>query len=310
MRKLAARRALIAPLDKLTASYEDIAELKGLLENTSDAETEADLSRMVEKFFRELDDLEITTLLSGEHDAANAILGVNAGAGGTEACDWAQMLSRMYTRWAESHSYKLEVLSETPGDVVGYRSATMLISGLFAYGRLKSEHGVHRLVRISPFDASNKRHTTFAMVDLMPEVAEAEMQIEPADLRVETFRSSGAGGQHVNKTESAVRLTHIPTGIVVTCQNERSQHKNRATAMRILTSRIAESERVKSEERMRQLKGVLTSADWGHQIRSYVMQPYTLVKDLRTKYQTANVQAVLDGELDGFIEAGLRNPSR
>jgi peptide chain release factor 2 len=261
---------------------------------------------MAARFIKDLEDHETKVLLSGEHDAGNAIVEIGAGAGGTEACDWAQMLCRMYIRWAERHGHKAEILSESPGDVTGYRSVTVSIEGAFAYGLLKGEHGVHRLVRISPFDASGRRHTSFAIVDVMPEVAESDVDIAPDDLKVETFRAGGAGGQHVNKTESAIRITHIPTGITVNCQNERSQHKNRAAAMTILASRLAELQRAESEERMRQIKGSVSPAEWGHQIRSYVLQPYTIVKDLRTDYEMGNAQAVLDGELDGFMKAYLQ----
>jgi peptide chain release factor 2 len=213
----------------------------------------------------------------------------------------------MYLRWGERRGFKTEILSESPGDVTGYRGVTISIEGPFAYGYLKSEHGVHRLVRISPYDASGRRHTSFAIVDIVPEVAEDEVDINPEELKIETFRAGGAGGQHVNKTESAIRITHLPTGITVNCQNERSQHKNRAAAMTILASRLAELQRAESEERMRQIKGNMSPAEWGHQIRSYVLQPYTIVKDLRTDYETGNTQAVLDGEIDEFMTAYLRS---
>jgi peptide chain release factor 2 len=309
MRRLSVLRARVEPFDKLSATFKDMQELDAMLEDTPDEQTAGELDRMAEAFLRDLDDYEITTLLSGEHDADNAIVDIGAGAGGTEACDWAQMLFRMLARWAERHAFELEVLSLSPGDVTGYRGITFAVRGQFAYGRLRSEHGVHRLVRISPFDAAGRRHTSFAIVDVVPEVSESEIDIAPEDLKIETYRAGGAGGQHVNKTESAVRITHLPTGLVVTCQNERSQHKNRATAMAILASRVAELERTKSDERMRQLRGDATPAEWGHQIRSYVLQPYTIVKDLRTNHETGNVQAVLDGDIDAFIESFLRLPA-
>lgn len=309
MRELGSLRAQIEPYERLVGVHEDMSELDEMLAESPDDDTREELERMAEGFLNDLHELEITTLLSGEHDAGIAIVEIGAGAGGTEACDWAQMLFRMYARWAERHGYGFDILSESPGDVTGYRGITFIVKGAFAYGRLRSEHGVHRLVRISPFDASGRRHTSFAIVDVMPEVAESEVDIDPAELRIETYRAGGAGGQHVNKTESAVRIIHIPTGLMATCQNERSQHKNRASAMTILASRIAEFERTKSDERMRQLKGVVNPAEWGHQIRSYVLQPYTVVKDLRTGHETGNVLAVLDGEIDGFIEAFLSDPS-
>lgn len=277
-----------------------------MLRLESDAETEAEADKMALALLDDLDAYELRTLLSGEHDARNALVEVNAGAGGSEACDWAVMLQRMYARWCEKHSFKMEIISETPGDVTGYRSVQMLVSGENAYGFLKAENGVHRLVRISPFDAAARRHTSFAKVEVLPEIEESEVHINPDDLKVETLRAGGAGGQHVNKTESAVRITHLPTGLVVNCQNERSQHKNRASAMSVLFARLSELERTQSLDRMNLLKGDGGPAAWGRQIRSYVMQPYTMVKDHRTGFETGNVLGVLDGEIDGFIEAYLK----
>jgi len=299
-------RGVANPFLELDKASRDITELYEMLRGESDPEMEAEADQMAVDFLKKLDAYELKTLLSGEHDARNALLEVNAGAGGSEACDWAAMLQRMYARYADQHGYKMEILSETPGDVTGYRSIQMLISGENAYGFLKAEHGVHRLVRISPFDAAARRHTSFAKVEVLPEVEESEVSINPDDLKVETLRAGGAGGQHVNKTESAVRITHLPTGLVVSCQNERSQHKNRASAMSVLLARLNELERLQAQDKVTALKGDGGPAAWGRQIRSYVMQPYTMVKDHRTGYETANVTGVLDGEVDGAIEAFLK----
>lgn len=277
-----------------------------MLKGDPDPDTEKEADKMAIAFVKQLDAYELRTLLSGEHDGNNAILEVNAGAGGSEACDWASILFRTYTRWCEEHKYKLEIISETPGDVTGYRSVQCLVTGENAYGYLKAEMGVHRLVRISPFDAAARRHTSFAKVEVLPEIDENEVTINPDDLKVETLRAGGAGGQHVNKTESAVRITHIPSGIVVNCQNERSQHKNRASAMSVLLARLSALERTQSQDRINALKGDGGPAEWGRQIRSYVLQPYTMVKDHRTGYETGNTTGVLDGGIDGFIEAYLK----
>ena len=279
-----------------------------MLQEEPDAELVAESDASLRDLMRDLDAYELKTLLSGEHDGRNALMEIQAGAGGSEACDWAAMLFRMYSRWAQERGFKLEVLSLTPGDVTGYRSVAFEVNGPNAYGYAKSEQGVHRLVRISPFDAAARRHTSFAKVEVLPEIEPTEVDIKPDELKVETLRAGGAGGQHVNKTESAVRITHLPTGIVVACQNERSQHKNRASAMLVLAARLAELQRVEDKSRIDELKGEKGPAAWGRQIRSYVLQPYTMVKDHRTGHETGNVQAVLDGEIDGFIEAFLKRP--
>ncbi len=250
--------------------------------------------------------IELQSLLSGEADGNDCYVEVNAGAGGTESQDWAEMLTRMYMRWAEQHDYKVEWIQESPGEEAGLKSATMKVVGTNAYGWLKTESGVHRLVRISPFDSQSRRHTSFASVWVYPVVEEnIEIEVEDKDLRVDTYRASGAGGQHVNKTDSAVRLTHMPTGIVVQCQNDRSQHRNRATAMAMLKARLYELELQKREEEAQAEAEAKTDIGWGHQIRSYVLQPYQMVKDLRTSVEIGNAQSVLDGDIDKFLEASL-----
>lgn len=295
----------MAPLKDLNKTERDIVELYDLLREDPNPELEKEADQMAIAFLKELDLYELKTLLNGEHDGRNALLEINAGAGGSEACDWASMLFRMYSRWTQTHGYKMEVVSETPGDVTGYRSIQVLVTGDNAYGFLRSENGVHRLVRISPFDSAARRHTSFAKVEVLPEIEETEVTINPDDLKVETLRAGGAGGQHVNKTESAVRITHLPTGLVVACQNERSQHANRASAMMVLLARLSVLEKSESHERLKTMM-VSGPAEWGRQIRSYVMQPYTMVKDHRTGQETGNIMGVMDGDIDGFIEAYLR----
>jgi peptide chain release factor 2 len=245
-------------------------------------------------------------LLGGEHDASNAVVSVNAGAGGTDACDWAEMLLRMYTRWSEAHGYRVDVMDLQPGDEAGLRSATFTVSGDYAFGYLKTEEGVHRLVRISPFDSQARRHTAFASLSVLPELDDTiEVEIGEKDLRVDTYRAGGAGGQHVNKTDSAVRLTHLPTGIVVQCQNERSQHKNRALAMKVMRARLYEHERQKRDEELAAARGDQKKIDFGNQIRSYTLHPQQRVKDHRTDLEAGNVEGVLEGDLDRFIRATL-----
>lgn len=286
-------------------------ELSGLLEMAvSEGEEELfqEIYDGVNELTEKVNNLELTTMLNGEYDRFNAYLTIHPGAGGTESQDWAEMLLRMYVRWAERKGFKVEFLDYQPGDEAGVKSVTLQISGENAYGYLRSEKGVHRLVRISPFDASGRRHTSFTSVDIVPEIDDSiEVEIRPEDLKVDTYRSSGAGGQHVNKTESAIRITHLPTGIVVACQNERSQFQNRDRAMQMLKAKLFERYRQEQEAKIAQIKGEYTEIAWGNQIRSYVFCPYTMVKDHRTEMETGNVQAVMDGELDLFIEAYLKS---
>ncbi len=306
MRQLAEHKKVAEKWRGLEKKVADIAELTSLAEE--DTSFREEFQSEIEAVASHLDALELEAAFSGEYDARNAILAIHAGAGGTESQDWAETLLRMYLRWAERRGYKAEILDTSPGDEAGIKSATIGVSGDYAFGYLKSEHGVHRLVRLSPFDADHARHTSFVLIEVLPEAeADVDVKIEPDDLKVDVFRSSGPGGQHMQKTSSAVRLTHLPTKLVVTCQSERSQHQNKEIALKILQARLLKLELAKRTEERAKLKGERIDAGWGNQIRSYVLHPYRMVKDHRTDYQTSNTEAVLDGELDGFITAYLRS---
>jgi peptide chain release factor 2 len=306
MRQLAEYKKMAEQWRGLEKRVLDLAELIPLA--GEDEPLQAEIQSETEQVAAVLEQLEFQLAFSGEYDARNAIMAVHAGAGGTESQDWAEMLMRMYLRWTERRGYRAEVLESTAGEEAGIKSAVIEIAGDYAYGYLKAEHGVHRLVRLSPFDADHARHTSFALVEVMPEArTDVDVSIEAEDLKVETFRSSGPGGQHMQKTSSAVRLTHIPTGLVVTCQSERSQYRNKEIAMTILQSRLLERELEKRAEEKARLKGKRIAAGWGNQIRSYVLHPYKMVKDHRTDFQTGDPDSVLDGELDGFLEAYHRS---
>lgn len=307
LQKLKQIKNKIDSYNKLRGRAEDALLLSEMALSEGDDSLLSEIESEYTTCEQELEKLRLETLLSGEYDSANAILTFHAGAGGTEAQDWAEMLYRMYTRWAEAHGYKVNVLDYLDGDEAGLKSASIMIVGYNAYGYLKSEHGVHRLVRISPFDSSGRRHTSFASLEVMPEIDDnIDIEIRDEDLKVDTYRSSGAGGQHVNKTESAIRITHIPTGIVVACQNERSQHQNREVALKMLKSKLFEIKQRENLERIEDIKGDQLQIAWGSQIRSYVFMPYTLAKDSRTAYEDGNINAVMDGEIDGFINAYLK----
>ncbi len=306
-------RKIMKTLSDLEEEVEGWKELKQRVEDTlelaqlGDESMAGELEKEVAAIQKEVEKREFKAMLSGEYDRGDALLAIHAGAGGNDAQDWAAMLQRMYLRWAEDHGYETEIVDFTPGEEAGVKSITIAVNGRYAYGYLRPEKGVHRLVRISPFDSSNRRHTSFALVEVLPQVEdETSVEIDPNDLRIDTFRSAGAGGQSVQKNDTAVRITHEPTGIVASCQNERSQAQNREMAMRVLRGRLLELKKEKRKEKIDELRGEYTKAEWGSQIRSYVLHPYQMVKDHRTNHEEGNTQAVLDGDLDPFIEAYLR----
>ena len=306
MKEQRALKEVVDQLEAMGREHEELTVLLGLLREEEDPQALKELGSSLGNLESQIAALELTTFMAGEYDPGNAILSINPGAGGTESQDWAQMLLRMYLRWAEASSYKTEIIDLLPAEEAGIKSATVTVAGKYVYGRLKAEMGVHRLVRISPFDASHRRHTSFASVFVYPEIDETiEVAIDEKDLRIDTYRSSGAGGQHVNVTDSAVRITHLPTNIVVSCQNERSQHKNKAMAMKVLRARLYDHYRREQEKEMAKFEGEKKEIAWGSQIRSYVLAPYQLVKDHRTGLETSNVDKVLDGEIEPFIDAFL-----
>jgi len=297
----------IEEYEKLNTEFEDIGILIEMAQEEEDQSMVSEIQKSFEDYKKKFDELRIKTLLNGEYDGNNAIISIHAGSGGTDAQDWAEMLLRMYTRWSEAKRYKVKILDYQDATEGGLKSATLLIEGENAYGYLKNEKGVHRVVRISPFDSSGRRHTSFASLDVIPELDDnITVDIDPEDLRIDTYRSSGAGGQHVNKTDSAIRITHIPTNVVVTCQNERSQHQNKETAMKVLMAKLLELAQQEHKASLDELKGDYSQITWGSQIRSYVFHPYSLVKDHRTNAEVGNVNAVMDGELDYFINEKLK----
>ncbi len=307
MKELAALKEVRDTYNSLVGSYEDIETLIEMGYEENDPELIPEIEETLKAFTSTFDDIMVRTLLSEEYDKDNAILKINAGAGGTESCDWAGMLYRMYTRWAERKGYSIEVLDFLDGEEAGIKSVTFQVNGANAYGYLKAEKGVHRLVRISPFNAQGKRQTSFVSLDVMPDIEEdIDIEINPDDLRIDTYRSSGAGGQHINKTSSAIRITHIPTGTVVQCQNERSQHSNKDKAMQMLKAKLYLLQQEANAEKLSDIRGEVKEIGWGSQIRSYVLQPYTMVKDHRTNTENSNTGAVLDGDIDLFINAYLK----
>ena len=307
MKTLKSMKDDVATYEKLATQFDDIETLIEMGYEENDASLIPEIEEMLSEFVTTFDNIRIKTLLSGEYDGDNAILSLHAGAGGTESCDWAQMLFRMYSKWADSRGYELVVLDSLDGDEAGIKSITFQINGENAYGYLKSEKGVHRLVRISPFNAARKRQTSFVSCDVMPDIEEdLDIEINEDDLRIDTYRSSGAGGQHINKTSSAIRITHLPTGIVVQCQNERSQHQNKDKAMQMLKAKLYLLKEQENAEKAAGIRGEVTEIGWGNQIRSYVMQPYTMVKDHRTGVETGNVDSVMDGKIDLFINGYLK----
>ncbi len=304
--ELKALRTKAARMDKLTGDFEDMQLMIELGMEEKSEEMALEVAEMLEHFAAEMENLRVETLLSGEFDSGNAIVSLHAGAGGTESCDWVAMLYRMYCRWAENKEFQVEVLDYLDGEEAGIKSVTFQISGENAYGYLQAEKGVHRLVRISPFDSSGRRHTSFASCDVLPDLEEdADIEIREEDMRIDTYRASGAGGQHINKTDSAIRITHLPTGIVVQCQNERSQHKNREKAIKMLKAKLYEIKEREHLEKIQDIRGEMKDIGWGSQIRSYVMHPYSMVKDHRTGEETGNVEKVMDGYLESFINAYL-----
>ncbi len=307
MRESKGLKDVVETMDGLSSQYNDILELIELGYEDNDPAIIPDIEEELASFKETFENIRISTLLSGEYDKNNAILKLNAGAGGTESCDWCSMLYRMYTRWAERKGYSLEVIDYLDGDEAGIKSVTFQINGENAYGYLKSEKGVHRLVRISPFNAQGKRQTSFVSLDVMPDIEEdVDIEVKDEDIRIDTYRSSGAGGQHINKTSSAIRITHFPTGIVVTCQNERSQFQNKDKAMQMLKAKLYMLKQEENAEKLSDIRGDVKEIGWGNQIRSYVMQPYTMVKDHRTNEESGNVDAVMDGAIDPFINAYLK----